>query len=174
MYFLDDIDMLQQILLEGQWALLPTDAGWCACSLEPSNFTAQSESDRKIEELDEWTCLVADTEMFKDVIPSLHPRIDTLLTLHRKPLSLHFENSEIKVVRIATHPLIKHLCEKLERPIWARRLYDLDRPLLNFDELPSSLLNEAAYVSSDRSKTEFELPVLAAYNHKANLKFIRE
>ena len=174
MYFLDDIELLQQLISQGDWACLPTDAGWCACALHPSNIDIESESESKIEELDDWTCLVADTMMFKAVVPDLHPRIDTLLSLHRKPLSLYFKDSDVQVVRIATHPLIKHLIQTLDQPIWAKRLYDSGQAVLNFEDIPMSILKVAAYVSSDKSKKDFELPVLASYNHKANLKFIRE
>ena len=84
-YFLDNIEEVAKLLKSGKKTLLPTDSGWCACHVLPENGVDKEEGWQKSDDV---SIMVSDIGMLKSIYPDLHPRIETLLSLHDKPLGL--------------------------------------------------------------------------------------
>lgn len=171
MYYLDLLDDLGRNIRQGQKAWAPTPCGWLLLgSLEDESFpdwyTPEASS------LDQRTIFVNSLQMFKSVVPDLHPRIETLLSMHRKPLSLVFEDKE--VVQMAYDSYLVDLIRHVGAPIVGYRYEENGQEYLDLEVLPKEVIENAAYVSAHRPEHRFELPVLANYNHKAVLHFIRE
>jgi tRNA A37 threonylcarbamoyladenosine synthetase subunit TsaC/SUA5/YrdC len=179
-YFLDNIEEVAKLLKSGKKTLLPTDSGWCACYILPESGI---DVEDKLREVDDISIMVSDIEMLKMLYPDLHPRIETLLSLHDKPLGLLLpledrsmrSNEEGSFIRLAQDDYMKTVIAEVGSPLIVRRLYNGDEAVTSYDDIPAAEMKNADYISKQIKHAEVEaLPVLANYNRKAVLDFIRE
>lgn len=185
MLFLDDLDHICSLLRDGRNILIPTDGGWCFCH-DAQQFKKLNAAGRPTQsEPDDRMIIVSSPDMFQDVVPSLHPRIQTLLSFHQHALALEFDSSQIQLVdtadfdhifvKMAVDEYSKGLIEHYGRPLWCHRIYEGNEVVLNYEDIPTTALQQADFVSQHHAvPMAFSLPVLARYNKKAVLDFIRE
>jgi len=185
MLYLDDLDEVISLLEEGKTILIPTDSGWCVCHSAKYVINLDYLGNDNIKQPDDQLIMVSTPEMFQTVVPELHPRIQTLLGFHQHALALEFPNEYIDLeekpedkllyVKMSSDEYCQGLIEKYNHPIWAHRIFDLGQEVLEFESIPATVLNSVAYISQHHGvHTEFALPVIARYNNKAVLDFIRE
>ena len=123
----DDFDGILQNLRAGGVILMPTDTIWgLVCD------SAQPEAIQRIYEIKDqalgtgMVLLVKDLQMLKAFVPNLHPRLETLLIYHTRPLTLLYPNTQnlseklqgpdgLVALRITFDPL----CPQYNRASWA-------------------------------------------------------
>lgn len=131
--------------------------------------------------------LVESIAMLKNYIKGIHPRVETLLTHHTKPLTIIYEasaevppyllNEEQTIgVRVVSDPFCASLIGAIKKPLISTSANIAGEPYpKNFDEINPKVLELADYVvdqSLDRPGPQ-EPSVIATYNKKGELDFIR-
>ena len=187
MYFIDDVSDLADRI--GNDEVLLGNAGECWV------FIASAKTNRLPEKLkpihhpldNPAMLLVPSIEEFKSYVPELHPRVETLLSLHQRPLGLYFDDSSgpfknyidsnIHVVRLAQDPLLLALMDKLSAPLLLLDVMDElgDRPR-RLAEISSNILEVSDHTLRYKQEEILKATpcILARYNRKGELDFIRE
>ncbi len=176
-----------QALQDGGVILYPTDTLWslgCDAGREDSiERLRQIRSLRKDEPL---TVLVSDLKMLLKYVGKLHPRLETLLLYHQRPLTVLYEGvrhlpaslftSDGQVaIRITVSPFCKQLIDRFGRPLVAsaaaRPGYKLPA---TFGEIQSDIIQASDYVfAPSLEEGDGEPSVLVRLSEKAELVFLR-
>ena len=91
----EDRDYLSDLLANDNVLLMPTDTVWGLVANATSETAIQRVIHLKGGQKDRGlVILVSDLDMLKTVVPDLHPRLETLLTLHRRPLTILYEQTK--------------------------------------------------------------------------------
>jgi L-threonylcarbamoyladenylate synthase len=185
----DHFDGIIQLLREGKLLLMPTDTIWglvCAAS--------QSETIQRIYQMKQQkpqsglVVLVKDLEMLKTVVPKLHPRIETLLIYHRRPVTIIYEDSTLSksaacasdgsiAIRLTLDPLCQSIIEAIGEPVIAAAACTTDRNYpAHFGEIGSEIITSVDYVLKYRQddKRSFLPSVIAKLGDDGEFEFIRE
>ncbi len=174
-------------LKNGGVILYPTDTLW-SLGCDASNEAAISHL-RHIRELDAdapLTVLVSDLKMLLAYIGEIHPRLETLLIYHRRPLTILYENvknlpqalftPEGQVpIRITVSPFCQALIRRHGRPLVASAACKAGQLLPStFGEVRSDIIQAADYVFTPELEEGDGVPsVLAKLSEKAELIFLR-
>lgn len=187
MYFIDDVSELAVRIGNHEVLLCNTGDCWVfLCSAQKSQLPdtlkpLQHPLDNPP------MLLVSSIEMFKTFVPELHPRVETLLSFHNRPLGLYFEASvgpfqkfianDIHLVRHVKDPLLHAIIEKLNAPLLLLDVVNEQgiRPR-RMSEIHPDLLNLSDHVLRyRREESNLGNPcILARYDKKGELEFIRE
>lgn len=124
------IDTSSEALKFGQVILYPTDTIWgIGCDCENSAALDRIFDIKKRPKSKPLITLVSSIDMFKSQVKSLHPRIETLLVYHRKPLTLICDaqdhvRSQLKserdgtmAIRLVQDEFCRQMIDQLGRPI---------------------------------------------------------
>ncbi len=176
-------------LRSGQVILYPTDTIW--------GLGCDSRNESAIERIYEikerprhlpLILLVDSIEMLKSHIQSLHPRIETLLVHHLKPLTLIYKNP-INIhksllandgsiaIRICHDPFCNKLIEEFNYPIVSTSANKHKQEIpKSFAEIDNQLLKQVDYICDyRRGELMDNAPsVIATFNNKGELDFLRE
>lgn len=184
---IDNLDEIVSLLNEGKIILYPTDTGW-----EIGCDAMNEESIKKIYSIKNtipqkpYILLVADMEMLKSHIKDIHPRVETLLSYHSRPLTVVYkakktilpillENSKV-AIRIVQEPKISELISKLDKPIasTSASIHNENFPN-NFDDIPFEIKTSVDYIFYYKRnlKDIGEPPVLASFAKSGKLKFLK-
>ena len=187
MYFIDDVNELATRI--GNQEVLLCNVGQCwvyICSAEQMKLPEKLDSIHR--PLDNPAMLlVSSIEMFKKYVPELHPRVETLLSFHNRPLGLHFEDSvgpfqgfidnNIHIVRQVKDPLLRSIINTIDAPLLLLDVITAQgmRPK-SLSEINSELLDLCDHTLKYRREERLKgIPcILASYNKKGELEFIRE
>jgi L-threonylcarbamoyladenylate synthase len=132
--------------------------------------------------------LVDSIEMLKQYAPSIHPRVETLLTMHFQPLTIIYPGvqglpeilqSEKKTIaiRVVQDAFCQAMIHHFGRPIVSTSANVSGEPWpKGFGEISSEILTAADFVVRHRreEKQTGEPSVIATYNSKGMLQFLRE
>ncbi|MCB0706907.1 MAG: threonylcarbamoyl-AMP synthase [Saprospiraceae bacterium] len=169
--------------------LYPTDTNWsigCDASSEVAVTRAYHLKNRPYEL--PMTVLVDSIEMLRDYVEHLHPRIETLLSFHLRPLTIVYDKATSLperltaadgsiAIRIPQDDFCRELIQRFGRPIVASsaNIEGASRPQ-HFGEISSEIIQGVdlvmPYRRADRSIGEPS--VVARLSDKAELIFIRE
>lgn len=190
MYFLrDDISEIAQILHKGGIICYPTDTVW-AIGCDATNETAiarLSELKGGAPEMG-YISLVSSIEMLKAYAPKIHPRIETLLTFHVRPLTVVYERTiglpaAVKApdgsaaIRLATDDFCVALIEAFGKPIVSAIAAKNGVPYPpTFGAVSSEILGSVDYVVKHRQNDrEMQQPSsIAKLDRHLELEFLRE
>ncbi len=188
MVFIDKMQDITSVMDEGGLVLMPTDASWSIAGDAYSEFALEKILNLK-KDLSKYpiTLLVNSLEMFKYYFPYLHPRIETLLSLHERPLTL--------ILPVASSNVPNHL-KTLHSSVAIRLSYDnfcntiidlINGPLIitaarssmnfptSFSEISTSIIEKMDYVCRHKiEQSGFYPEVVAQYNDLGELEFLRE
>ncbi len=127
--YLDNVNRIKELLDHGLIMLCPTDTIW-GLSCDAFNPEAVSKIYKiKQRDLDKSCILLVNSiAQSKKYITNFHPRIETLLSFHKKPLTVIHQASQnlpkhlthedgTIAIRITSHPLLKEVITMLGRPI---------------------------------------------------------
>ncbi len=127
--YLDNVNRISELLDNGNIILCPTDTIW-GISCNAFNQSAVSRIYAlKQRDLDKSCILLVDSiAHLKKYIKNFHPRIETLISLHNKPLTVIHEaagnlpkyltqDDGTIAIRITSHPLIREVIAMLGKPI---------------------------------------------------------
>lgn len=183
----DNAEEICSLLRDGEVILYPTDAGW-AIGCDATNPAAIERMNklRKKTSAEPVTILVDDVSMLRKYVRDIHPRIETLVALHQRPLTIVYPGSrnlpdiltggrpEIGI-RIVQDPFCLELISGLGNPIVdaSASLSGQTRPA-NFGKISSELIKAVDYVVKYRQENQenTEQPVVATYNRDGELEFL--
>ncbi len=188
MAYIDPIDKIVTVLKKDGVILYPTDTIWGLGSSMYSKHATEQIYAIKQRERNKPLLLLADRiEMMKKYVKDIHPRIETLLVYHRQPLTIIYEaNDRVPkhllcggstiAIRIVQDEFCKSLINLLGHPITSTsaNITGEESPTY-YSEIKQEVSDKCDYVvkyrQNDNSKTKAS--VLAKFDHKGNLKFLR-
>lgn len=190
MYLLrDDISEIVQLLKEGKLICYPTDTVWgIGCDATNSEAIGRLRSLKRHPEDQGIVILVSDIDMLKQYALKVHPRIETLLTFHLRPITIIYERSAglppgVKAadgsvaIRVTTDPFCCALIQQLGGPLVSSiaALHDTPCPP-TFGGISSAILGEMDYVVKYRQNDrEPQQPSsIARLDRHLELEFLRE
>lgn len=184
-----DLSQALRVLRQGGFLLYPTDTVWSVgCDATNAEALNRLRQIKRIGRQESLELLVDSPEMLKRHIQHFHPRIETLLTYHLRPLTVRYEqgrnlpkealDSEGGVaIRIVQDEYCQSLIKRLGGPIVALPA-DL-RPgffPLNFGAISSDIVEQVDYIVHHRRNdmSISQLSVMVQLGHKDELEFLRE
>ncbi len=184
-----DLEPSLKALQEGGLILYPTDTVWSigcdACNPEAIN---NLKALRQLPQGHPLVILVADMEMLKAHAGFVHPRVETLLAHHQRPLTMVFDEGVglpeealgaegAVALRIIKDPFCSQLIRELGNPVVATEACIGAGPIpAHFGEVSSAVIENVTYVVRHRQMDkQMEPPsVIARLNEDEELEFIRE
>ena len=172
----------------GKVILYPTDTIWgLGCDIFNENAV------KRIYEIKErplnkpFILLVSNLEMLKRYV-FIHPRVETLLVYHQKPLTLIYpkvehlpdylcgEDGSI-AIRLTHDSFCQYLINKIDKPIISTSANLGGQPFpQNFSDVSSEIKEMVDYtveLNIVKSDEEAQPSIIATFNHKGELNFIR-
>ncbi len=131
--------------------------------------------------------LVDSLSMVKKHVPHIHPRIETLLHFHKKPLTIVYPEvkklpsyalakNKSAAIRITRDPYTNHLIKLLGCPLMSTSANISNEPFANsFKDVSQSIVDDVDFVSKHR-KNEIlngKPSVMISYNKDGDLNFLR-
>lgn len=132
--------------------------------------------------------LVDSIQMLKEYVEHLHPKIETLLLYHARPLTVLFDNARnlpdrligpdgTIAVRIVQDEFCRHLISETNRPLVATPASTGSSQYpVNFGAISSEIIESVDYVIKYRQneKTPGEPSVMIRLSERDELEFLRE
>ena len=149
----------------------------------------QSLIDQKIGPQDyKFEVLVSSTKMLKGYVSHLHPKLETLVEFHEKPLSMLIKPNErvpkiiqsqpgFSVFRIVNETIIRNIIDQLDEPIVCTYAFFEQAEIpRNFGSISSDVLKMIDHIVQPPSNESAKglLPVLIQLTKREELEFIRE
>lgn len=188
-WLVEDIEELVKTLAGGGVALFPTDTIWGLGCNAMNPRAVERIFEIKGRPRDKPVPILADSvEMVKEYVSSIHPRVETLITLHQRPLTIVYPaNQKLPgmllstkrtiAIRIPEDDYCRTMIRLLGSPVVATSANFSGDPFpKGFGEISSNVIKQVDYVAKYRrnEKTTGEPSVVATYNKRGQLSFIRE
>lgn len=183
----DNFENIIDLLEQGKIILYPTDTIWgLGCDALNIDAIKQIYAIKQREADKPFIVLVSSIEMLKDYIKDIHPRVETLLLYHKRPLTIIYPEGKnlpsilMKgkkiAIRIIKEPVIARLIEEFGRPIvsTSANIAGTDFPKI-YNEINKEIIEAVDYTFKyKQNDTNPGSPsVIASYNKKGKLKFLR-
>jgi len=185
---LDIIDNALDVVRKGGVILYPTDTIW-GLGCDPFNQDAIDQllklKNRSPEKA--FILLVDSIEMLKSYLDRLHPRVQTLLSYHKRPLTIVYDNpvnlpesiiasDGTIAIRITTDPFCKHLIHQFGKPLVSTSANVSGQPFPpNFNAISAEIIKGVDHIVNLRQDDEKEIEpsVIASVNAQGELEFLR-
>jgi len=185
----DQFDYISKVLENDGIILYPTDTIW-GLGCDATNPVA-IERIYKLKQRDRskpFVLLVDGIEMLKEYIVELHPRLETLMLYHNRPLTVIYDQSKnlpdiatgpggSVAIRIVQDDFCQQLIQYFGKPLVATSANISDEPFpAIFGEISSAVIQGVNYTAQHRrdDKSPGEPSVIVKYDKKGELIFIRE
>ncbi len=192
--FLNDLFQLGEALTSleaGKVIVYPTDTVW-AIGCDATNAAAVARvlffKEREVGE--GLVCLVDSIEMLLNFVPYVHPRLQTLLEHHRRPLTVLYDGpqglapgvagpNDTAAIRVTTDPYCRALIGSFGKPVVSTSANRHGEPYpAQFGAISSDVLQAADYVVRYRQRERPETPpepsVIARWNEQNEIEPIRK
>jgi L-threonylcarbamoyladenylate synthase len=184
-----DLEPALATLRQGDLLLFPTDATWgIGCDAENEAAIRRLRQLRSCSDEAPLTMLAASIAMLKKYVPDLHPRIETLLLYHARPLTVLYDHSQglpaaalsaggSAAFRLPHDPYCQALLEAFGRPIVAEPAHACGQACPRFfGEISSAMIEGVAHVARHRrmERTAGEPALLARLGADEELDFLSE
>lgn len=181
----DALDVLES----GGLILYPTDTIWAIGCDATQAAAVQRIYELKQRSADQpFISLVGSMQMLRKFVPNLHPRLETLLHYHFRPLTLVYDQVEglpaqsrahdgSVAFRIPQDNFCRELVNRFGKPIIATAAHvQHERVPQHFGEISSTILAGVDLVVKYRQKERYigEPSVIAKLSVREELEFIRE
>ena len=172
----------------GLVVLYPSDTLWAiTCDITNKAAVQRVQKIKNSKTQGEMILAVSSIEMLKEYVISIHPRIETLLTYHQKPLSIiydtphnipeHLISKEGTVaIRVVKDEISKSIIDALDQPILSTTASPQASQVFpaTYDEIPTIIKEEVDHIMHVYPASMEGLPsILATYNRKGDLEFKR-
>lgn len=131
--------------------------------------------------------LVDSVEMIKKHVPHIHPRIETLLHFHKKPLTIIYPNviklpkfslaeNGSAAIRITADPFTNHIIKLLGCPLMSTSANISNEPFAQtLSEVSHEILDNVDFISKHRKdeKLKGKPSIMIDYNDAGQINFIR-
>lgn len=184
-----DIQGTSKTIISGGLVLFPTDTVWSiGCDLkDPAACKSLLRLKTKTSPYG-FEILVSSINMFKEYVPTLHPKLETLLFYHHRPLSVlidpphcfprHvFEQNQSFAVRLVRDEFSKQVIQEIGRPVFSTYATPNDDLIpATFGTISSSILEKMDYVAKHRQsdKAKGQPAVVVALSEKDEMVFLRD
>ena len=184
-----EVQDLLKTLQNGGLILFPSDTVWAiGCDATQPSAIRRLYSLKKRPPQEPVILLVDSIEMLKKYVSQVHPRIETLLYFHDRPLTMVYENPRnlpeevisaegTIAVRVVKDEYCKSFIQALGSPVVASTACREPGPVPgHFGEIQSDILEAVDWVAKYRQKERhFEgLSVIARLGAHEELEFIRD
>lgn len=184
-----ELEQTVEALKKGHVILYPTDTLWgLGCDIYNTAAFERIAQIKKSAMDDKYVVLVDSIDRLKIFVPALHPRVETLLLYYHRPLTIIYEDVQNVPAHllsedgsIAIRVVNDHFCGDvisiLDRPIIGTIAAYEGAPFPDaLSKVSDSIKQKADYiVHLDLENQSEGLPsILARYNEKGELEFIRE
>ncbi len=185
----DIIENSYKTLRSGGVLLYPTDTIWgIGADIRNEAACHQVYHIKKREHSQPLIYLVSSIEMLKEYTVDLHPRIETLLFYHNKPLTLiHRAAHNVPgwakskegtiAFRVSTDGFCKRIIERLGRPISSTSANISGAPFpVNYEDISEEIIQTVDGIANPYPKKKGRLlpSVLARYDDEGQLIVLRE
>jgi len=183
----DNIQNIIEVLSAGKIILYPTDTIWglgCDVNCVDAIYKIYSIKQRPLDK--PFIVLVSDIKMLKNYIEELHPRIETLLLYHKRPLTIIYKQAKNVpdiltknggiAIRIVKDPVIALLIKEYGRAIVSTSANISNNPFPeNFKKISSIIKESVDYTFKYRQNDTrpHNQSVIASFNKNGKLKFFR-
>lgn len=185
---IDNLTEITNVLEEGGLILYPTDTIWgigCdACNPEAVHRVFKL---KKRDTSKKFVILVDSMEMLKRYVKNVHPRIDTLLLYHVRPVTVIYENvtglpdillssDGTVAIRVVQDSFCRALINQFGRPLVATSANVSDEAFpKSFGEISSDIIEGVDYVAQHRQlePSSGEPSVIIKLSEKGELIFLR-
>lgn len=186
--FLDNVNLLGQLLNDGKVILCPTDTIWgLSCDAFHKEAVDRIFEIKKRDKSKTMILLVDSIDRLKELVIDLHPRIETLLAFYTSPLTIiHKAANHVPeyligpdstvAIRITTNELLTELIGFCGNPLVSSSANVQGSPSPeNFDMISLEIKEQVDYVcfSGRASKTERSESTIIKYNQEGELFFLR-
>lgn len=186
----EEVDKALHSLKKGHVILYPADTLWgLTCDITNGAAVQRLKEIKKDHSQGNLILAVNSIDMLKDYALSIHPRIETLLLYHKKPLSViydanpdieqHLINSDGTIaIRVVKDKFSIDLISKLGQAIISTVACTIETEELpqSYEEVSDNIKNEVDHIV-DSESIDLDMlgmpSILARYNHKGDLEFIR-
>ena len=184
-----DLESALETIRAGGLLLYPTDTVW-SVGCDATNLRAVGRI-RQLKQTDDalgLEILVSSIDMLRRYVAHLHPRIETLLLYHLRPLTVAYrqgrnlpnsvldENGQV-AIRLVQDEYCREMITRMGKPLVAteadlRQGYYPD----NFGAISSDVIERVDYVSKHRrsDKVSAQPSVMARLSPRDELEFLRE
>lgn len=181
MIFEDEVQRAVSILKQGGLVVAPTNSAWMLLCAIKSKSGYEKIARHTVNAP---TILCQDVRMLKYHLPKLHPRVETLLLYHNRPLSIvdrHYRGipAYLQAVHkkipfcIVQDSFIEAIISSLGQALIGMALHDDEQEKQSYDLIDQKFLTEADYISIYRQAfIPSESMVYAAYDYDGQLEFL--
>ena len=184
----EDIEKAVETIRSGGIILYPTDTIWgLGCDATNADAVARIYALKERKAQNPLICLVSSIEMLKEYADSIHPRVETLLTIHERPLTIIYPSATalpdiIKAedgsagIRVSKDQYCTTLIEKAGVPIVSTSANVSGSAFPSkFGEITSQIFQGVDYICKYRQSDVFPATpsVVATYNKRGDLDFLR-
>jgi L-threonylcarbamoyladenylate synthase len=177
-----------KLLKEGKIILYPTDTVWgIGCLVSHPDSIERIFQIKKRDRGKSTILLVDSIQMLKKYITSIHPKVETLMGFHNRPLTVIYPQSRNLdqsipaedgsiAIRVCEDPFCKMLIQGVQMPIISTSANIANQPSPgSFSEISSEILSAVDYVVRYRQldKTPHEPSVIVTYDSDGELIFVR-
>ena len=172
----------------GKVILYPTDTIWgLGCDIFNHNAVKRIFEIKARPENKPFILLVSSLQMLKRYV-YIHPRVETLLAYHQKPLTLIYpkvrnlpeyllaEDGSI-AIRLGHDPFCKFLIDKIDKPIISTSANIGGEPFpKSFNEISPTvkeMVDHTVQLNIEKAEEEAQPSIIATFNHKGELDFLR-
>lgn len=185
----DCFDDIAKILDNDGIMLYPTDTIWgLGCDATNPVAIERIYNLKQRDRSKPFVLLVNNIGMLKNYVESLHPRVETLMLYHVRPLTIIYDKAKnlpqnavgpggSVAIRVANDPFCQQLIATVNKPLVATSANISNEPFpANFGEISSEVIQGVDYVARYRrnDKTAKEPSVIVKYDDRGDLIFIRE
>lgn len=187
----DELDPILTILNKGGLILYPTDTTWSiGCDATNANAIDRIFDLKQRDKNKPFVVLVSSLEMLAKYVEHLHPRIETLLVYHQRPLTIIYDNAKnlpdsVQTqdgrvgIRLVQDPFCKAMIDAFGKPIISSAANIGAVPLpTHFGEISSAVITGVNYVVRHRRQDRnMEQPSVIARmmdDGSGELEFLRE
>lgn len=184
-----EVEDLHKTLQRGGLILFPSDTVWAVgCDATQPGAIQRLYQLKNRTQRDPSILLVDSIDMLKKYVHHVHPRIETLLYFHNRPLTIVYDTPAnlppealaadgTVAIRIVQDDFCRSFIQALGRPIMAATAYrEPGRVPGHFGEIQSDILEGVDWVAKHRQKERhFEgLSVIARLDAQEELEFLRD
>ncbi|MEL6865695.1 MAG: L-threonylcarbamoyladenylate synthase [Bacteroidota bacterium] len=188
MFEQDKLENISRTLDRGGIILYPTDTVWgLGCDACNESAVNRLFDLKQRERAKSFVLLVDSLEMLRDYVEEVHPRIDTLLHYHQRPLTVVYPRAKNLPkgvvapdgsigIRIVQDDFCRRLIQDFGRPLVATSANISDQPFSGcFGNVSSAIITHADYVVKYRQheKNTSEPSVMVKVDEDGELVFLR-
>lgn len=185
----DDISEIVRLLQNGGLICYPTDTVWgIGCDATNEQAVARVTALKGRTPDKGYVLLVSDIAMLKQYVPKVHPRLETLLAFHQRPLTIIYDRNtglpaSVKApdgsvaIRVAQDEFCRELISALGKPVVSTSANKSGEPFPpTFGAISSEILGNVDYVVKYRQddKEPHEPSSIARLDRHQELEFLRE